>query len=151
MRNFLGTVVAAMVLASLSFAAWAQSQAEKAIDYRQGVMTAQAWHMGNMARQLRGEKPYEQEDFARSATFVSQLAPMAWDGFAPGTDKGAPTKAKAAIWTDAGKFKAAQEQFVKASAALAQAAAGGNLDSIKPAFGALGKSCKGCHDDFQSK
>ena len=144
-------IAATALLASLSFGAYAQSAAERAIQYRQGVMKAQGWHMGNMGAQIKGAKPYNKEDFARSATFVSQLITMSWDGFGPGTDKGAPTKAKPEIWTEAGKFTAAQEQATKATAALAQVAAAGNLDAIKPAFAEAGKACKGCHDDFQSK
>ena len=71
---------AKVVIADLD-AANAQSAAERAIHYRQGVMKAQGWHMGNMGAQLKGAKPYNKEDFARSATFVSQLIAMSWDGF----------------------------------------------------------------------
>jgi cytochrome c556 len=34
---------------------------------------------------------------------------------------------------------------------LHTAAKGGNLDTIKTAFGAAGQSCKACHDDFRKK
>ncbi len=150
----LAVLTAAAVMAVTSFsvsAQTAQTAQERAIQYRQGVMKAQGWHAGNMAAQIRGTKPYEKEDFARSATFLAQLMHMSWDGFGPGTDKGAPTKAKPEIWTDNAKFKAAADNAIKATATLAQAAAGGNMDTIKAAFGEVGKACKGCHDDFQAK
>ncbi len=144
-------IAATALLASLSFGAYAQSAAERAIQYRQGVMRAQGWHLGNMAAQVRGDKPYNKDDFARSATFLSQLLQMPWDGYGPGTEAGAPTKAKADIWLDTGKFKSAGDDAGKAAAALAQAAASGNMDQIKVAFGATAKTCKTCHDDFKSK
>ena len=31
------------------------------------------------------------------------------------------------------------------------AAKGGNLDAIKAAVGAVGNSCKACHDDFRAE
>ncbi len=144
-------IAAAALLASLSFGAHAQSAAERSIQYRQGIMKAQAWHLGNIAAQVKGDKPYNKDDFARSAIFLSQLLQMPWDGYGPGTDKGAPTRAKAEIWTDDAKFKSAGENATKAAAALAQAAAGGNMDQIKGAFGATAKACAACHDDFRSK
>ncbi len=147
----LAILTAAAIMAVTSFSVSAQTAQERAIQYRQGVMRAQGWHAGNMAAQIRGTKPYEKDDFARSATFLSQLMHMSWDGFGPGTDKGAPTKAKPEIWSDPGKFKAAGDSAIKATAALAQAATGGNMDTIKAAFGEVGKACKGCHDDFQAK
>ena len=144
-------LAAAVVMTATSFSVSAQTAQERAIQYRQGVMKAQGWHAGNMAAQIRGTKPYEKDDFARSATFLSQLVHMPWDGFGPGTDKGAPTKARPEIWTDGAKFKAAGDIAIKATAALAQAAAGGNMDTIKATFGEVGKACKSCHDDFQAK
>ena len=47
---------------------------------------------------------------------------------------------------------AASPQFVHRvaeSAKLNAAAKTGNLDAIKTAFGAVGQSCKACHDDFR--
>jgi cytochrome c556 len=144
-------ILAAAVIAATSFSVSAQTAQERSIQYRQGVMKAQGWQLGNMGAQIRGTKPYNKDDFAQSATFLSQLMHMSWDGFGPGTDKGAPTKARPEIWTDGTKFKAAGDNAIKATAALAQAAAAGNMDTIKAAFGEVGKACKGCHDDFQAK
>jgi cytochrome c556 len=144
-------IAASALLASLSLGAYAQSAAERSIQYRQGVMKAQGWHLGNMAAQVKGDKPYNKDDFSRSATFLSQLMQMPWDGFGPGTERGAPTKAKPEIWLDAAKFKSEGDEAGKAAAALAQAAAGGNMDQIKVAFGATAKACKTCHDEFRSK
>jgi cytochrome c556 len=38
------------------------------------------------------------------------MAKLPWAGFGPGTDKGAPTKAKAEIWSEQAKFREAGEK-----------------------------------------
>ena len=55
------------------------------------------------------------------------------------------------IWKETAKFKQAAEASQKASTALVAAAKGGNEAAFKTAFGELGKTCKGCHDDFRLK
>jgi hypothetical protein len=91
------------------------------------------------------------DDFARSATFVSQLAYMPWDGFGPGTEAGAPTKAKPEIWKETDKFTDLQKKLQGETAKLAQVAAGGNMDQIKAQFAETGKACSNCHDSFRAK
>jgi cytochrome c556 len=34
---------------------------------------------------------------------------------------------------------------------LLTVAQAGDLDAIRPQFGALGKSCKNCHDDYRTE
>ena len=67
-----------------------------------------------------------------------------------GTDKG-ETRAKAEIWSDGAKFKAANDKMVAEVAKLETAAKSGSLDAIKAAMGAVGASCKACHDDFRAE
>jgi len=68
--------------------------------------------------------------------------------FIDGSDKG-NTRAKPEIWTEKDKFAAAitksQEDVLK----LAAAGKTGNLEQIKAAAGAVGQSCKACHDAYQ--
>lgn len=106
MKKSIVAVAVALVAAAGAVAVSAQTPADRSILYRQGVMKAIGWHVGNMGAQVKGDKPYNKDDFARSATFVSHLAEMPWDGFGPGTEQGAPTKAKAEIWKEMDKFKA---------------------------------------------
>jgi cytochrome c556 len=143
-----GAAIAASVAVSTVSA---QSPAERSIQYRQGVMKAQGWHTGNMAAQVKGDKPYNKDDFLRSATFLSQLSHMAWDGFGPGTEAGAPTKAKPEIWKEMDKFKAVQTRLQTETAKLAQVAATGDMGQIKGQFGETGKVCANCHDTYRTK
>jgi cytochrome c556 len=42
-------------------------------------------------------------------------------------------------------------KMLTASKALDAAAATGDLGQIKPAVGALGGTCRGCHENFRAK
>lgn len=124
---------------------------DRAIKYRQGVLQAMGWNMGPMAAMVKGEKPYDKDEFLKRATWVSELATMPFEGFTPGSDQGAPTKAKPEIWKDMAKFKQLGEAMQAASVKLVAAAKVGTLDAVKGPFGDLGKACSNCHDDFRNK
>jgi len=151
MKPLVPVASALAVVAAFSTAVWAQTPpADRAIQYRQGVFKAMGWHMGVLGSMAKGERPYDAATAARSAKFVSELSAMPWDGFGPGTESGAPTKAKPEIWKEQAKFKQLQDALQVETGKLA-AAAGGGLDSLKGAVGATGKACSNCHDDFRAK
>jgi cytochrome c556 len=143
--------VAACIAALASGAALAQAKPEDSIAYRQGVYKIVGWNMGPMAAMVKGDKPYNKDAFAKNAANLAAVAPMALEGFGPGTDKGAPTKAKAAIWTKMDDFKAKMTKMNDEATKLAAISKTGSLDDIKKQFGALGGSCKACHDDYKDK
>ena len=70
--------------------------------------------------------------------------------FIDGSDKG-ETNAKSEIWKQRAKFDAAALKMQEDVAKLNAAAKTGSLDAIKAAAGAVGQSCKACHDDYQAK
>jgi cytochrome c556 len=82
-----------------------------------------------------------------NAETIHQDFVKAFASFPPGSDKGPPeTYAKAEIWSDAEGFKAAEDAALKA---VAELAASTDEASFKIAMGALGNSCKGCHDKYR--
>ena len=132
--------------------AWGQDiKPDRAIKFRQGILQAQGWNAGFMNAMIKGEKPYNKDEFLLRATYLDELAHMAWEGFIPGSDQGAPTKAKPEIWTEPAKFKQYQSNLQAATAKLVVAARGGDMSLIKPAFNDVGKACGECHDDFRTK
>jgi cytochrome c556 len=144
----LGITVAAGVAA----VAFAQSPpADRSIKFRQGVLNAQGWNMGVMGAMVKGDRPYNKEEFLLRATNLEKLSTMPWEGFGPGTDTGAPTKAKPEIWKDSAKFKQLQDKYIADVPKLVAAAQTGNLDAIKGPFGEVGKDCTACHDEFRAK
>ena len=127
--------------------------AEKAIDYRKGVMRANGAHLGAIGAILKGEAG-DASHIAAHAAALAGLATMLPDIFADGTgpDSGVETRALPAIWDDQAKFNevvaAAQAEATK----LAEVAASGDMAAIGAQVGALGQnSCGACHEGFRAK
>lgn len=149
MKQAVPILAALAVVGAFSTAVYAQT-ADRAIKYRQGIMQAQGWHLGILGGMAKGTRPYDKDVAARSARFVKELLEMGWEGFTPGSETGAPTRAKAEIWKDRAKFdKYAQE--ARAESVKFAAAAGNGLDALRASIGPMGRSCDNCHDDFRNK
>jgi cytochrome c556 len=151
-KKLVGACLALAMGAGAGYAlnAMAQAKPEDVIKYRKAVMTVQSWNMRPMAAMVKGQQPYDAQLFAWYAGVVQQTSHMLPDAFAPGSDKG-DTKAKAEIWKEPAKSKAAMDRFAADTAALVRAAAAGNLDAVRGPFGAVAKNCGGCHEAFRSK
>jgi cytochrome c556 len=147
--KFQKIVLSGAALLTMSSAAFAQFQnAEKAVDYRQSVMTVINTHFARIGAVVKGEAPYNKDDVAKNAAVVAMLSTLPWPAFGPGYEGG---KAQPEVWSDSAKFKAAADKMQLAAANLNTAAQSGDLESIKKAFGATGQTCKGCHEDFKKK
>ncbi|NVK00368.1 MAG: cytochrome c [Oceanospirillaceae bacterium] len=138
-----------LISASLATSVARADMAEDAIKYRQAVFTAFRWHFGAMGAMVRGKVDYDAEQFAHHATQFAALTRMPKEGFIEGSDFG-DTEAKAELWENMDDVSARFDKLmVNADALLA--ATGGSLDDVKGAFGAVGKSCKGCHDNYREE
>jgi cytochrome c556 len=143
--------IAAMGLAGLLAAVSTTAIAAKpedAINYRQGVFSAVKWHFGTMGEVVKGKQDYDAEDFARRADIVAQLSKLPLEGFVAGSYEG-DTDALPAIEENWDQFEGGMNKFIETADALAAAAKTGDMDQIRPAFGEVGKTCKGCHDNFK--
>ena len=128
-------ILAALVGATaiLSTPAMAQFQKpEDAIKYRKNALFVMSQHFGRIGAMVNNRAPFDAKVAADNAAIVLTVARLPFGAFGEGTDKGMPHRAKAEIWKDNAKFKA------------------GNLDGMRSAFGAVGASCKACHDDFRA-
>jgi cytochrome c556 len=79
-------------------------------------------------------------------TFAKQIPTL----FPAGSDKG-ETKAKAAIWSNQADFGVKAQAFEAESAKLIQAVASGDKAVVQKQFGAVGGTCKGCHETYRSE
>ena len=144
-------LVSACALVALSLPAAAQfAKPEDSIRYRQSSLFIMGQHFQRIGAMANGRIPFDAKAAAENAEVVANMAKLPWAGFGPGTDKGAPTKAKAEIWAEQAKFREASEKTMAETAKLAAAAKTGNLDAIKAAFGATAGSCKACHDAYRA-
>lgn len=138
---------------ALLAAAPAQAQfakPEDAIKYRQSALFVMGQNFSRIGAMASGRAPFDAKVAAESAAVVEFMSRLPWAAFGEGTDKG-NTKAKADIWKEGDKFRAAAGKMQEEVAKLNAAAKTGNLDQIKATFGPAAQSCKACHDDFRSQ
>lgn len=123
---------------------------EDQIRYRQSVMQVTQRSLGALNGMIRGDTPYNKELAVKHAETIANL--IAWSGtsFGPGTDKGAPTRADAKIWSEPDKFKALYDKHI-AEAGKLPAAAAGDANTLKAQFAEVTRNCKTCHDDYRSR
>lgn len=144
------SVLSALALVGAFVATVHAQTADRQIKYRQAVMSAQGYHFyGILSGMSRGTIPYDKDAASRSAKFIDALIDMPWDGFAPGTETGAPTKAKPEIWKDKATFdKFGREAKVETGKLVS--AAGTDLAALRAQVQATGNACKNCHDKFRN-
>lgn len=141
-------LVAAATLA-LSLPAMAQfAKPDDAIKYRQSALFVMQQNFGRVAAMAAGKTPFDAKLAAESADVAAYMSKLPWVAFVDGSDKG-NTKAKPQIWAEKAKFNEYAEKMQAEMTKLDAAAKTGNLDSIKAAVGAVGGSCKTCHDAFR--
>jgi len=133
-----------------SLTALSQAKPDVLVKQRQAAMTLQGKYFGPMAGMAQGKVPYRADAVAYNASLLNALSRMPWDGFTDAT-KDVKSAALPAIWSDAAKFKQAQDTFQNAVQALVSASKGGDEAATKAAIGAVGKACGACHQDFRQK
>lgn len=104
--------------------------------------------VGPMGKMLKGDTPYNKEEFSKLAAHLEALSQLPWQHFPAGSDKG-KTDAKPEIWSQPDKFKAAVDKHKAEVGKLKTVAASGDLAAIKAQFGATQQTCKACHDNFR--
>ncbi|MCU0975919.1 MAG: cytochrome c [Steroidobacteraceae bacterium] len=143
--------VAALVALPIAAVAQAPDKAAQTIKYRQAALTLLGWNITPIGAMMKGEIPFDAKKVELHATRLQQVAPMIVEGFPPGTQTGAPNKAKPEIWSNMDDFKAKAADLEKASAGLVAAARTGDQKQVGQALGAVGNTCKACHDAYRAK
>lgn len=145
----------AATAALVAFAAPASAQfakPEDAIKYRQSSLSVMATHFSRIGAMVNGRVPFDAKVAQENADIVADMAKLPWQGFGPGTEKGAiNSRAKPEIWTEQAKFKELSDKMIAETTKLVAAAKTGNADTLKTQFGATGATCKACHDNYQAK
>ncbi len=117
------------------------------VKYRHSVMAAMSDHFAALAMVFtnRVDRPNDllvhAEALAQTATLIGTLFPDGSQGSA----------ALSLIWEEPDQVAAAAQEAADATAALAQAAAGGDRATITKAFKEAGNACKGCHERYREE
>jgi cytochrome c556 len=128
----------------------AQAKPDTLVKQRQSAMTLIGKYFGPMGGMAAGKVPYNADVVKRNTAYLDALSKMPWDGFTPGTQE-IKSRTLPAVYSDAAKFKEAQDHFTGEVTKLVATVSGGDEGAIKAQLGALGKSCGGCHQSFREK
>ncbi len=128
----------------------AQAKPDTLVKQRQAAMTLQGKYFGPIAGMAQGKVPYNAEVVKRNVAFLDALSKMSWDGFTPATQE-IKSRTLPAAYSDAAKFKAAQDSFMSEVGKLVATTNGGDEAAIKTQIGVVAKNCGSCHEGFREK
>jgi cytochrome c556 len=125
-----------------------------AIKARQGLMQLRNFNAGPLFGMAKGKISYDAElasTLANNLLLQTKLnMGSAWPEGSDNVAYKGKTGALPEAWSTYPKVAEKGKAYVKAVEELA-GAAGNGVDALKSKIGALGKSCKGCHDDFREE
>lgn len=146
-------ILAAGLLGLSASLALAQADADKDIEYRQGVYRAMEWNLSELAAQVQGRSEFDAADFVRRAGRVAFLGGIVPEGFANadsarGTE--VETRASYRIWQQKEEFDQLMAHMQQRGQRLYEAAQmAEDSDELRPLLGRLAQSCKACHDKYR--
>lgn len=150
-----GIFTAAVLSVALAAPAVAQMDVEDQITARQGTFQFAGWNMGKIkAQAVDGDVPYDEQQMLAAANAIAAVANSGLGGlFGPGTamDKNEGTKLKPEFFDRPDRAREVAIGFAQAANKLQEVAATGDKAALADQFGAVGKSCKACHDDFRAE
>ena len=137
------------VITSASFAASHSSVTNKAVAARHAQMQMIAYHTGILGAVAKGEMEFNADMVNAAATNLRDLAKL--NGatmWLPGTEQGAVegSRAKAEIWTNFPDVIAKITDLANAADAVIGAA---DAAAVGAGMGAIGGSCKACHEAYR--
>lgn len=126
--------------------------AKQVVDVRRALFTLIGSNFRPVGDTLQGKVPYDAADLQKRVARVAFLAPQLSEVF-PDFSATGETKAKPEIWSNRADFDGKLKDFQSHVLALAQVVEkdAGNADAFKAAAAAVGKDCKGCHDEYKAK
>ncbi len=148
-------IILAIIACSVTVTSFAAKDPKiNAIKARQGEMQLRAFNAGPLFAMAKGKMPY---DAAKAKAYAANLQLLlkldikrSW---MKGTDNDAyfgKTTALPKIWTTYPEIGKYGKKYVTAVNEL-NAVAGNGLKQLRTKVSGLGKSCKGCHDEFREK
>jgi cytochrome c556 len=154
MRNITKICLAVIGLTFIIPAFAAKDPNLKLIKARQSEMQLRSFNAGPLFGMAKGKIDYNAELASMLANnLLLQTKLDMGRAWAEGTDNVAYKGKTAALpeaWSTYPEVANKGKAFKKAVEELAMVA-GNGLEALKPKVSALGKSCKGCHDDFREK
>lgn len=129
--------------------AWA-APAGRIVEIRRATMTVQAGTFAALTAMVTGKQPYD----AKRAQILSDravvLARITSETF-PESSKDAPnSNTRPDVWSERKDFDRMMTAYLNATVAVASAAKTGNADGVRQSVIEVGKTCRSCHEKFES-
>lgn len=143
-------IVHALLLALCSTAFAASAAVNSAFQDRKDNFTAMGRSMKAITDELKRPTP-NSATIKANARALARSAPKVAGYFPKGTgpEAGVKTDALPSIWQKPAEFKSTAARLVQATQALEAAAGVGDIAATRTAVGAVGQTCKSCHDNFR--
>ena len=145
-------LIIGLTLAAPGFAG--KDPLKNAIKARQGEMQLRAFNVGPLFGMAKGKIDYDADLAKKLAGNLKLMLDLdngrAWVKGSDIDSYMGDTTALPKIWTTYPEISKYGKKYVAAVNELA-AVAGDGRDALKSKMGAVGKSCKGCHDEFREK
>ena len=123
---------------------------EDVVKYRQGILFGIGWNVGAMGAMVKGDMPFDRDQFLFFAKRMAALTPMVLEGFKPET-KDVKSYTKPETWENLVDFESRMSRLLEETEKLVEVAKNGEEVEIKKQFGKTAQQCKGCHDNYKKK
>lgn len=131
------------------------AMANPGVEARQALMKSIVGNVKAIAGVVKGQSDESLSDVARRAgeieTAADKMGGVFGDRVHVDNAGGVRTTASPAIWDRWAEFFNAGVNLEAAAVSLQTAAASGNMDAVKGAFGGMTKTCGACHKPFRIK
>ncbi|MGQ8363990.1 c-type cytochrome [Glaciecola sp. 1036] len=128
-----------------------EKQAQSIVAFRQSILKLVYSNMGPLGAMAKGQIDFDAAKMETNAKRIAQLGMMMEDYFAPDTSGfDVDTEALDAIWENSADFNQKAMDMVEAAQALEKVAASKDEDNYRKAIGAVGGTCKACHDAYKA-
>jgi cytochrome c556 len=150
LRPFIAACLCASGIVTGVTQAGEDGDVERAVEYRQAIMTILKWNMRVMGAMMKNQLPYDQATFARLAKDLDATANLyLLAGFPKGSIND-ESDAKHAIWHNVEDFEQKYYKLQSTADNVKLAAESGDQAEIKPVFFELAKACKACHKAYKN-
>lgn len=130
--------------------ATSEKQAGTAVTFRKSVLQLVRSNMGPLGAMAKGNIPMDADVIALNAARIEFLGDMMHDYFALDTTAySVDTDAKDDVWTKHEDFTSKVDDLVTAAANLQELVANNQESDFRKGIGALGATCKACHDEYK--
>lgn len=130
--------------------ATSEKQANTQVTFRKSALQLLRANMGPLGAMAKGNIPMDADVIATNAERIEMLGMMLHEYFSLDTSAySKDTGAKDDIWKNYADFSAKNDDLVTAAGNLVELVANGEESDYRKGIGALGATCKACHDEYK--